>query len=237
MIFAVLDDELPVLKKVVSTLEEISDNSAVIEAFSDPSVLLSSFSDQKYDACFLDIDMPAINGFDLSDLLYGYNSNVRIVFVTGKDDLVFHAFRYHAVGFVRKRNLENELKFAYETLKKEIEKETATVLVTELRKNGGKEYLVLVHDIQYLESNNHNILIHMKDGSIITTRNTLSFFMDQSQFKDFIYINSGTIVNTTIIKIDNDKIILPNETVLYVSRRKMQSVREAYAKARRRLLI
>ena len=127
MIFAVLDDELPVLKKVVSTLEEISDNSAVIEAFSDPSVLLSNFSDQKYDACFLDIDIPAMNGFELSNLLYDCNSNVRIVFVTGKDDLVFHAFRYHAVGFVRKRNLENELKFAYETLKRNREGDSNSI--------------------------------------------------------------------------------------------------------------
>lgn len=88
-----------------------------------------------------------------------------------------------------------------------------------------------------MESNNHNVLIHTKDEKVVTTRNTLAFFMEQHAFKNFIPINSGTIVNAAIIKIDNDKIILPNEAVLYISRRKMQSVREAYAKARRRLLI
>lgn len=237
MLLSVLDDELPVLKQVVCLLEKISDNNAVIDSFNTPSDLLSNFSSKKYDACFLDIDMPTMNGFDLSDLLYTHNSNVRIVFVTGKDDLVFHAFGYHAIGFVRKSNLENELKFAYETLANEIQKESAVISVTELRKNGGREQLIPIHDIQYMESNNHNVLIHTKDEKVVTTRNTLAFFMEQPAFKNFIPINSGTIVNAAIIKIDNDKIILPNEAVLYISRRKMQSVREAYAKARRRLLI
>lgn len=237
MLFAVLDDELPVLKRIVNALEKISDKNTVVESFNDPSDLLSSFLTKKYDACFLDIDMPKMNGFDLSDCLFAHKSNARIIFVTGKDDLVFHAFRYHAIGFVRKSNLENELKFAYETLINEIQKESAAISVTELRKNGGKEQLIPIHDIQYLESSNHNVLIHTVDGNVVTTRNTLSFFMKQLACKDFILINSGTIVNAAVIRIDDGKIILPDGMILYISRRKMQSVREAYTMARRRLLI
>lgn len=237
MLFAVLDDELPILRRVIGSLETISDNNTVIESFTDPSELLLIFPKKKYDACFLDIDMPEMDGFELSELLYRYDNNVRIIFVTGKNDLVFHAFRYHAIGFVRKCNLENELKFAYDTLNKEIDAESAAISVTELRKNGGKEHYIRIRDIQYLESNNHNVLIHLIDGKTVATRNTLSYYMEQPLFKDFIQINSGTIVNAAVIRLINDKIILPDETELFISRRKIQPVREAYAKARRRLLI
>lgn len=238
MRFAVVDDEPCILSQISDLLKNLMSNTNVIVDCYQNSV---SFSERyrlvKYDAYFLDIDMPIIDGFELSQKIIDNNIQTPIIYVTGRDELIIHAFRYHALGFVRKHNLESELKFALTTLLQEINKSSAVIRVSELRKNGGKEHCIAIEQISYIESENHNTHIHHMNGTIVTVRKTLSYYTELSGFESFILINSGILVNLKHIKICSDKVVLDDGTVLYISRRKLQAVSEAYLQSQRRLLI
>lgn len=134
MRFAVVDDEPGILKQIPVLIRQFSPD-IIIEAdtFSNSSDFLNTYTNQNYDALFLDIDMPDINGFALAEHLRNQNDLIPIVYITAKDDLIIQAFRYKALGFVRKQFIEKELPYALSTIMNEIHKDDDMIEVTETR--------------------------------------------------------------------------------------------------------
>lgn len=68
----------------------------------------------KYDACFLDIDMPGLNGMDLAKLL----EDVKVVFVSAHPERAIEAFEVEAVDFIPKPVQPHRFKDAMNRLRK-----------------------------------------------------------------------------------------------------------------------
>lgn len=237
---AIVDDEPIFLIQITDLLKNISKEQGFninIDSFQNTEEFKAQYTENKYDVLFLDIDMPGMNGFELTEMLRTQNDRVHIVFITNRDDLIIHAFRYKVLGFVRKKHLENELPYAVSSIIKEMNLSASTVLITEVRSQGGKTKTVAIDDIFYIEINSHDAHIFLSDGSKLIVRKSLSEFLGMPGFNNFILINSGTIVNLAKAKLDDIKIILPDGTTLFISKRKMKEVREAYLKSLRRILI
>ena len=177
-------------------------------------------------ALFLDLDMPNESGFDISKLLRDNNVKLPIVYVTNRNDLMQKAFQYKVLGFVRKNHLDEELSYAIQCVLHEIEMNTKTIIVTSAQ----KKYKLKICDITYIESENHDVRIHLNNQTdSIRVRETLNAYIENSGFKKFIQISSSCIVNYEyIFSIEKDYIILQNQDVLYISRRKVKSVKERF---------
>lgn len=238
MRFAIVDDE-PNIPEQIADMLKASAPDVQIEAdcFHDPSEFLERYHSCNYDAVFLDIDMPAINGFDLSQKIYEKNNSVPIVYITGRDDLITYAFRYKPLGFVRKQFMAAELPYALTTILEEINQKSPSITISEIRSAGGGTYSIPIEKITFMETEKHNVKIHLFNGESHTVRESLSYYLNLPEFKDFVLINSGTMVNLAHVKLADDMISLKNGTTLYVSRRKLQSVLDAYLKYIGRVLI
>lgn len=238
MRFAIVDDEKNMISYLLELLKKlIRDKTFEVDSFTDSSLFLKECVKKPYDAFFLDIDMPEPNGFKLAEILHENKSEIPIIYVTGRDELIINAFRYRPLGFIRKQNMESELAFALSTLFEQTEKTSPTITVTELRSKGGRKHCIIISHIAYIESENHNINIHLTNGDVIIARKSLSEYISHDDFRDFILINSGVFVNLNHVRINDHKVILSDGNVLYISRRKVQAVREAYMKSQRRILI
>ena len=138
MRLAVVDDEPGILKQIPVLIRQFSPDIKIeTDTFSSSSEFLSAYTSQKYDALFLDIDMPDMNGFALAEHLRHQSDLVPIVYITARDDLMIQAFRYKALGFVRKQFIESELPYAISTIMNEIHKDDDMIEVTETRSEGG----------------------------------------------------------------------------------------------------
>ncbi len=238
MRFAIIDDEPNIPEQIAEMLKDFAQNYLVeTDCFHQPAEFLKIYQSRHYDAAFLDIDMPTINGFDLSQKIYEKNENIPIVYITGRDDLITNAFRYKPLGFVRKQFIASELPYALTTIINEIHKKSSSITITETRSSGGGTYSIQIENIIFLESEKHNLNIHLVTGERYIVRESLSYYSNLPEFKDFVLINSGTMVNLAHTKLVGDTISLKNGTTLYVSRRKLQSVLEAYLKYIGRILI
>lgn len=238
MRFAIVDDESDVPEQIAEMLKNyVPDIQIETNCFHQPSEFLEMYYNCNYDAVFLDIDMPAINGFDLSQQIYEKNNSIPIVYITSRDDLIIHAFRYKPLGFVRKQFIASELPYALTTILKEINQKSPSITITETRFAGGRTYCIQIEKITFLESEKHNVKIQLLTGESYTVREALSYYLNLPEFKDFVLINSGTMVNLAHIKLVSETISLKNGTILYVSRRKLQSVLDAYLKYIGRVLI
>lgn len=238
MRFAVVDDEDYVLEQFPHLIRSLMQGLNIeIECFRSGSELQTAYNTRKYDALFLDIDMPEISGFDLAEQLRHQDDDIPIVYVTGRDDLITTAFRYKPIGFVRKQRIDIELPFALTSILSELGRKKTAITVTEIRSAGGKTHTVLISNIIYIESSKHYLYIHLTDSIQLTVRGMLSDFLNLSGFESFVQINSGTIVNLEHMNLSKDQAILNDGSVLFISRRKLADVKKAYLKYIKKVLV
>lgn len=237
MKFAIVDDEPVILKQIAELIQNIlSNKNIIIDTYTNSYDFLNNYTNQ-YSALFLDIDMPNMNGFALTEQLRNHDDLVPIVYITAREDLIIQAFRYKTLGFVRKQFIENELPYAISTIMKELHISDESIEITELRSQGGHTYRIFIREIIYMENDRHNVIIHMADGRKIAIRSSLSYFTEQDLFKEFVEISKGIIVNLSLVEMVEDTICLPDGERLYISRRKIPFIRSAYLKSIKKVLI
>lgn len=240
MNIAIVDDVPEVLEHILSAVKSImSPSEHRFYSFSSAAEFIDSIDSIDFEAVFLDIDMPNITGFQLSERIRDAGKNILIIYVTGHEDLVIQSFRYKPIGFVRKTHLKEELPFAIATLLSEYNKAEAFVQIRETRSNGGTIHQIQVTKICTLESmkQKHLVELTLTDNQKIVTRGTLTEFSEMSEFNKFILINSGTLANMELFNIIDDSAIFPNGKSIKISRRKKELVIQEQQKIKRRLLI
>ena len=118
--------------------------------------------------------------------------------------------------------------FAIKTVLDVLKVDNLRISITEPKSLGGKTYSVLIYDITYLKNVKHYVEFHLLDGTHHTVRENISAYITKSEFSNFILIDAGTFVNLAHMTIIKDTVRLPSNQILYISRRKVQSVLKAY---------
>lgn len=240
MRFAIVDDDMEIHRCISDQIQKILskfDIAVSIDCFQSASDFLAVYQSDQYSALFLDIDMPQQDGFALTQSLRERNDSTLVIYITNRDDLVFRAFRFSAIGFVRKQHMDSELPYAISTLLETIRPDKKTIIVTELLAKGGCKRSIVIASILYIESHNHEAVIHLTDGVQITVRKPLYEFASQAGFEHFVYINSGTIVNLVHAELSGSKIIFPGHPPLFISKRRMAEVRKVYLSTLQKVLL
>lgn len=155
--FAVCDDEPEVLNHISDKLREYYPEKCEIKKYGDGESLLADCRKQLFDALFLDIDMPGLDGMELAKRIREHNECIKIIFVTNKDNLVYSSLKYVPFRFIRKTHLEEEFSEAAVALQDSIVRSNVTVIFN--TKNG--EICVQVCNIVYAEVINHSITVYM----------------------------------------------------------------------------
>lgn len=113
---AVVDDDPVALAKIKEELEKQSKDhlfEVEIVCYTDAAQFWKNFLCQKIDALFLDLEMPEVSGFALSqkireDLPVNLR-DVPMVYVTCHEEWMIRSFPYKVIGFVRKQHLEEKI--------------------------------------------------------------------------------------------------------------------------------
>jgi DNA-binding LytR/AlgR family response regulator len=110
-----VDDERFALDELEFLLKKY-DGIEIAATFDDPVSALEEAKNIKFDAAFLDIDMPVINGLNVArDLIESY-PNIKIIFVTAHDDYAVKAFDLNAIDYILKPIEKDRLDRAVERL-------------------------------------------------------------------------------------------------------------------------
>lgn len=229
MQIAICDDDKYFAEKLKLSLERrfsMSDEKPDICIYNNGTSFIQNPHD--YDAVFLDIDMPVVNGFDIAEQI-NHTSNALIIFVTMHDELVYSSIKFQPFRFIRKSRLEDELPEVIDALTKTIAKRCLGKRFAFQTKTG--EVFLDVGSIEYIEIYGHWLHVCVNDGEDLECYGSLSDFEKQLAPFDFVRTHKSYLVNCKYIySIEKDQIILDDKTEILLSRYRVNDVKNKFKK-------
>ena len=234
MNIAICDDnetDIKYIKKIVKNEFDSHNINCELSLYTDARSLLQANQSQPFDVIFLDLDMPDLNGMEAASHLNKLNSATEIIFVTNHDELVYKAYRFKALGFIRKKYLETEISEILEVLIESINTRQQYITFSD----SGVEIKCLISDIMYMQSDDHYVDI-ITTTKKHTLRDSLNNIENLYVHFGFIRVHSRYLVNFRYIySIEKNTIVLNNKHQLPISRSKTAAVKEAFQFYSRRI--
>lgn len=193
--FVVCDDEREIADLVAEKLREFYPDECEIKCYTDGKILLEDSARELFDAFFLDIGMPTLDGFSLAEKIRSDNPFAKIIFVTNHTELAHIGYLYGAFRYVRKFALEEELREAVQSLKREFDMQSELLLL----KTPFGEVIRAVNSIKYFEVKGHQVTAFF-DETEERVSGTMNEFEKRLKDVGFIRIHKSFLVNFRFIE-------------------------------------
>lgn len=214
MIAIAIDDEpiaLDVVKVHASKVPFIELKATFTNAFE----AITYLQKNKVDLIFLDIKMPDISGIDFLNSL---TNPPMVIFTTAYSEHAVRGFELDAIDYLLKpfslpRFLKgcNKAQEIY-NLRNNLESEEQPVSI--FIKDGYEQIKVQIEDILFIEASGNYTLVHLSDGSLLSTRMPISDMLMLLPAGKFIRSHRAFIVaKDKITKFDRSQIWIDQKTV------------------------
>lgn len=231
---AVCDDNIDDLKYIGMAVKNAFQSYNIIcelNNYTSAKQLLRDNADQPFGAIFLDLDMPEVGGMEAAEKINEIGAATEIIFVTNHDELVYKAFKFRAIGFIRKKFLDKEINEVIKVLADGINMKQHYLIFSDR----GSEKKYCVNDVIYMQSDDHYVDI-ITQNKKHTVRVSLNDIEKKYLQYGFIRIHSRYLVNYRYIySIEKNTVVLDNNKQLPLSRSKINSTKEAFQFFSRRL--
>ena len=211
----VIDDEPMARDRIVGLLSQEKDIEVVGEC-ADGEQAVSAIQQQHPDLVFLDVQMPACDGFGVIERLDPAQTPA-VVFVTAYDEYALKAFEVHAIDYLlkpfgrerfaqslqyarahlerrRTGDLGKRLMSLVEDVKPEPQRVDRIVL-----KSGGRVFFLRTPEIDWVEAAGNYVRLHLGADSHLF-RETMNNMEGRLDRRRFVRIHRSRIVNTDRIK-------------------------------------
>jgi DNA-binding LytR/AlgR family response regulator len=208
-----------------------------IAAFQSGGDLLEAHGAAPFDALFLDICMPGLDGFEVAKAVRDKSDLTSIIFITVKEELVYDSFDFRPFNFIRKEPgalAERRVADIIEKLLRHRKQHKDFVLEPAL----SEKTVVSVKDIVHITSDRNYLEYVLADGGKVSARGTLREAWERFEGYDFIKIQKGVLVNMRHIEkisYPDCKITLANGDAVYMGRAYKKSIDEKYTSYQRSL--
>lgn len=220
--FAVCDDEPDMIDCISENLHKYYPGKCEIKTYTDGTSLIADCLRDRFDALFLDIGMPELDGIELARKIRENDQYVKIVFVTNKEEFAHIGYKYGAFRYVRKRNLESELRETAESLKEHFDAFGESLIL----KTPIGEVARPIKNIKYFEVYGHdvNVVCNEHEEQVCGTMKEYDKKLGNS---GFIRIHKSYLVNYRYIdSIEVNDIKLTSGEKLPLSRNRIREVRK-----------
>jgi DNA-binding LytR/AlgR family response regulator len=244
-----VDDEPPALDELVFSLRQ-HERIGCVTAAGDATEALRLLHSEDFDAVFLDIHMPGLNGMELAHLLQRFARQPAVVFVTAFDDHAVEAFEVKAVDYLlkplRAERLDEALARVDQaratTVAPSVPAPPAAVAPSNDRvipvEVGNRTVLVKLSTISYVEASGDYVRLYA-DGASYLLRASLSALEDEWSSAGFVRIHRGYLVDLARVRelrTDNEGgcHVKLGDQELPVSRRHTREVKDRFSRHRAR---
>ncbi|MBL0053581.1 MAG: response regulator [Bacteroidetes bacterium] len=205
---------------------------------------IEAIKSHRPDLIFLDIQMPGLSGFEMLD--HVDRNNLKVIFITSYNQYAIEAIRYSAFDYLLKPIKEEELKnaiYRFEQASDEIsfkgkienllhninsEKE-AFQLIIPLRQGEKK---LQIKNIVRCEADSNYTHFFLNDKTKFTASKTLKECEEMLSQKEFLRVHKSHLINKKFIQLlkNDNHVVLTDGSLIEVSRRKLQEVKNSILK-------
>lgn len=177
-----------------------------------------------YDAVFMDIKMPLIDGMEAAEKLRAVDKDVLLIFVTNMAQLAIKGYKVNAMDFVVKPVSYFDFSLEMDKIFVEHDRRSKDFIWV---KYSGVFRRVDFEDIYYIEIMMHEVCMHTRTGTI-NFRGSLKSLEEQLDPKTFSRCNNCYVVNLQYVtEVKGDTVALENGDCVHISRtRKKQFIND-----------
>jgi two-component system, LytTR family, response regulator len=212
----IVDDEPLARTRIRSLLQDEADIEVVGEC-GDGKQAVVALRDLQPDLVFLDVQMPALDGFEVLEAVRG-DRLPAVIFVTAYDRYAIRAFEHHALDYLLKPFDRDRFQKALARLRADLQRKQQASASQRLAamlqdvqsssrkpvqrlviKSGGRIFFLRVEEIDWIEAAGNYVRLHVgKETHLLReTMNSLEGRLDGQQF---VRIHRSTIVAMDRIK-------------------------------------
>ena len=200
---------------------------------------IKMLTNKKPDIVFLDVEMPRMNGFTMLQQLP--QKNFEVIFITAYDHYAIKAIKFSALDYLVKPVAIEDLKTAIEKAAQKRKQSQGNERLELLLENlmtynkelqriaipsmEGLQFVETGHII-YLEANSNYTCFYLVNSIKITVAKTLKDFEELLPTSIFMRIHHSYIINKNLVKKyikgEGGQVVMCNDTVLDVARRKKE---------------
>lgn len=221
---AICDDDDIFVDELFSLVLKFMDDNRYecnIDTFYDGNELLTYCKKNIPDVILIDIDMPSLNGFQITSEIQNKNSDVFIIFVSAHEEYAIQAYDYQPYWFVSKNKIY-KIDQVLNKLVKKISCMKTNKEVLKLTLENGEIININKFNVLYFISCKHYLISHLVDGRTIKFRCSVKYAYDNLKEYGFIYVNKSCIANCRFIdRFESKYIIMQNEEIISLSRNRI----------------
>ncbi len=227
-----VDDQISANKVLENFIETYTPEIKIEGVFQSSLDALKSIKTLKPQIIFTDIDMPEIDGFELTQIIN--DSEILFVYVTGHPEKAIEAIRLSAFDFLNKPLSPNDLINCVSRAKEKLKSKS-------LNQNDSSDKLIInkhnsvvlipKNEIYFIKALGQYTEIYHSDNKITHTTKPISFYNHLLELNDFIKANQSYIINKNliedIVKTEKTVIFQFNTTIkVEISKRSFSSIKE-----------
>ncbi len=177
-----------------------------------------------FDIMFLDIEMPELDGIDLTQKIKEVMPAALVIFITSYEKYVYESFKVQPYRFIPKRMIGSMLAQALEDSIEYIKKQTGKIYLAKNQKGIEK---IPIKNIVYIWHYGKYAYIEKSDNENIKVRKTLKEIYSELPEEDFEWLDRGCICNLShIVKIKENYAILSNGEEQQISGERIKDVKD-----------
>ncbi|MBN2234219.1 MAG: response regulator transcription factor [Opitutales bacterium] len=210
----IVDDEAPARSKVIHFLSKCDPGATAEEAPDGPSAV-DAIESRRYDAVFLDIQMPGMSGFEVVYNV-GLDHMPPYVFATAFDAYAIQAFEAHAIDYLLKPFTFDRFQQSYLRLRRlatpgwEAGSAGMKALMGQMQakaampwriavRQDGRTHMVDPEHIVFVESDEHYLRYHLADRQLYE-RGSLKELLAKLDTAGFRQVHKSIILNLRFLK-------------------------------------
>ncbi len=224
---AIVEDEEVSARQLEEYLEiykRESGNELRVSVFGDGEEIVRRYQPD-YDIILMDVQMKEIDGMTAAKIIRGQDPEVVLIFITNMAQYAIYGYAVDALDYLLKPvsyfAFSQRLDRAIERLKKR------TTRYITLPVRGGSQKLD-VSDIRYIESQGHNLTVHVHNGTL-SVSGTMRELEDELAPCGFFRCNKGYLVNLVHVDAVRDGCAIVDGESLLISRGRKNAFLEAIA--------
>lgn len=225
------DDNVPALDELQTLLDRYcGERGREIDcvAYRSPLDLMADIErGARFDVLMLDVLMPGENGIEAAEEIRGYDSNVKIIFLTSSAEFAVESYRVGAYYYQLKPIRGESLFRLLDSALDDCEKERGRSLI--LRCKSGITRVEL-RQLEYCEVIRRALLLHLTNGTVLESVGSLDELYRQLEpFGGFLRPHRSYIVNLDHVQtVSARAIIMSGQAEIPLPRGKHNEVKDAF---------